>query len=87
MAPKFDDDVADLHGNAMADDVAPDDVCEPAALVPLVGLVLDEAGHLRRRPHRAGTARLALVYNLHDGDALLPVLWRLHWGGSIYGSH
>ena len=39
MAPEFDDDVADLRGNAMADDVAPDDVCERVTLVALVSLV------------------------------------------------
>ena len=39
MAPEFDDDVADLRGNAMADDVAPDDGRERFPLVALVGLV------------------------------------------------
>ena len=39
MAPECDDDVTDLRGNAMADDVAPDDGRERAALVALVGLV------------------------------------------------
>ena len=43
MAPVFDDDVADLRRDAMADDVAPDDVCEPAALVALVGLVCSKS--------------------------------------------
>ena len=43
MAPEFDDDVADLRGNAMADDVAPDDGREPAALVALIGLICSKS--------------------------------------------
>ena len=39
MAPEFDDDVADLRRNAMADDVALDNGRETAPLVALVGLV------------------------------------------------
>ena len=56
MTPIFDDDVADLRGNAMADDVAPDDVCERVALVALVGFV------------SAGFATTGFAQSLHVSD-------------------